>query len=150
MKQKIPFYFQEEKYTCGAACLRMALEALGIKVTEKESAQLLKTDQIRGTYHKNFRLAAEKFDLTFLEKSNSSLDGLEKLISNNWIVIINHISGNEDHYVIVSGFDENFFYFSDPWYGKERLDKISKKGLEETWHDTENCDRWLFALRLNQ
>ncbi len=99
MTPKIPLYYQEKSWTCGAAALRMALESLEIKKSENQVVKLLKTNKIRGSYHKNFPLVAEKYKLNYIVKRNSSIQDIKHLLSENWIIIINHFDIKEkvDH-----------------------------------------------------
>ena len=148
-EMKIPFYYQQTCWTCGAASLRMALEALSIKKSEKEIVRLLKTNKRRGSYHRYFPIVAEKFKLNYIVMRNSSVDDVRELISKRWIVIVNHFDNKMkvDHYVVVTKIDKNYLYLNDPWYEEDRNDKISIKEFKSIWHDTELEKGWLFAVR---
>lgn len=149
MKIDIPFYSQEKDWTCGPACLRMILEKCGIKILEKDLERALKTDNKRGTFHRNFYSMSKKFNLKSVAKKNSSINELKRLISKNFVVIINMMFNSEDdHYVIVTGFYKDLFYLNDPWTGKEKREKISKTELEKIWFDTGGCKKWLFAVKV--
>lgn len=46
----VPLYQQEEDYTCGPACIRMALYKFGYDVTESSIAQATETNKADGTF----------------------------------------------------------------------------------------------------
>ena len=75
---RFPFHKQETKYTCGAAAMRMALEFCDIKKSEKQVAKLISTNKVRGTWHKNFAIVAEKFKLNYIAMRNATIDDLKE------------------------------------------------------------------------
>ncbi|MFH1662289.1 MAG: peptidase C39 family protein [Candidatus Falkowbacteria bacterium] len=148
-KLKIPFYYQEKSWTCGAASLRMALESLDIKKSENQVVNLLRTNKIRGSYHKNFPLVAEKFKLSYIVERNSSIKEISKLLKDNWILIINYYDKKEkvDHYVVVNKIDKTKIYFNDPWYKEDRNESMLLSKFSLIWYDAEKEKRWLFGLK---
>jgi ABC-type bacteriocin/lantibiotic exporter with double-glycine peptidase domain len=146
---KMPLYYQETSWTCGAASLRMTLETLGIRKSEKQVVKLLKTNKIRGSYHKNFPAVADYFKLNHITMRNAKINDLKKLIREGWIIIINHFDPKNkvDHYVVVTKVDNKDVYFNDPWYKKDRNEKISYKRFNSIWHDIEKERGWLFAIK---
>lgn len=142
-----PFYKQETKWTCSAAAMRMALEACGIRKSEKQVVRLLKTNKIRGTWHAEFPRLAEKYKLNYVVKRNSGIEDLKRLIKERYFIIVNYYypPQNVDHYSVVKYIDSKNIYFLDPWYGKNH--KYAIPEFRKLWHDTEREKGWFIAIR---
>ena len=110
--QEIPFYKQETKYTCGPASMRMALEFCGIKKSEKQIAKLLKTNKIRGTWHKSFTSVAEKFKLNYIAFRNASISDLKQFQKNGFVIILCYFCKEEefDHYSVLKKINRKNIY----------------------------------------
>ena len=76
----IPCYRQGKEWNCGAAAMRMVLQALGFRKSEKELARLLGTSKKSGTRNKAFAELGEKLKLNYCVKRKSSLKELEKML----------------------------------------------------------------------
>jgi ABC-type bacteriocin/lantibiotic exporter with double-glycine peptidase domain len=144
------FYKQESNCTCGAAVMRMALEFCDIKKSEQQIAKLLGTNNIRGTWHKSFPLAAEKFKLNYAVERNATINDLKKYQKDKYIVIVCYLYLPEkiDHYSIVKKIDEQYIYFHDPFFGvqhKYRLSYFNKIWKSLPQHDNEKS--WFFAVK---
>lgn len=142
------YYKQETIWTCGAAAMRIALAKLGIMKSEKEIINLLKTNKIRGTYHKNFPEAAEKLKLNYIVKRDSTINDIKK-ISRDYIIIICYFIKMDkvDHYAVVNKLGKNYIYLLDPYYGNNYKLKLSN--FIKDWKSDsrwENENRWLFAI----
>ena len=145
-----PFHKQETKYTCGSASMRMALESAGIKKSEKQVEKLLRTNKVRGTWHKDFSRLAEKYLLNYVTKRNSSINDLVEYQKKGFTIIICYFYPSEkvDHYSVLKKIDKHFIYFWDPWFGPEH--KYSLKYFKTVWKSDPKYDnekRWFFALK---
>ncbi len=143
----IPFHKQETRWTCSAAAMRMALEACGIRKSEKQVVRLLKTNKIRGTWHENFPKVAEKYKLNYVVKRNSNIGDLKKFLKEKYFIIVNYYYPPQsvDHYSVIKSIDSKHIYFLDPWYGKNHKYAISE--FRKLWHDTEKEKCWLIAIK---
>lgn len=146
IEKPIPYYKQETNYTCGAACMRMVLESLGIKKSEKQIAKLLKTNKIIGTWHKNIPELAEKYKLDYVILRNASWLDLLFYRDTGWKTIVCFTREKVPHYAVVKKINWHSIYLLDPYYGpKQRffLPRFRKK-----WHDHEGA-KWLVAIKKN-
>lgn len=145
-----PFHKQETKYTCAAAAMKMALEKIGIVKSEKLLAKLLKTNKVRGTWHKDFPRVAEKYRLTYFVKRNSSIKDLKKYRARGFVVIVCYYYRPEkiDHYSVLKKIDANNIYLWDPWFGPKHKYKLSF--FRQIWKSNpkyEKEKRWFFAVK---
>ena len=144
------YHKQETEYTCGAAAMRMVLESIGINRSEKEIAKLLKTNKIRGTWHKNFPIVAEKYKLNCIVRRNARISDLKKLQKENYSIILCYYCPAEkvDHYSLLRKIDSRFIYFWDPWFGPNH--KYSLNHFNKIWKSDpkyEKEKKWLIAMK---
>ncbi len=145
---RIPYHHQERIYTCGAASLRMAFEALGIKKTEKQMARLLGTNKIKGTWEKDFPRLAERYKLKYSVEHNGSINDLKKLYKKGYILIVCFYDRKEreDHYAVVKKINSKEIHLLDPWNGPDKMYKISN--FKKMWKTISEKDlKWFIALK---
>jgi len=147
---KFPYHKQETQYTCGAAATRMALEACGIKKTERQVAKLLYTNKIRGTWVKNFSPVAEQFMLNYIVKRNATINELRKAFAEGYTIVLAYLYPPEkvDHYSVVKKIDSGHIYFWDPWFGPEH--KYTIKHFKKIWSSDprfDNQKRWFMGMK---
>ena len=147
---RFPYHRQNTKYTCGAASMRMTLESLGIRRSEKQVMKLLCTNKIRGTWTKNFSVVAKKFMLKQMSKENATINDLKKYHKKVYAIIIGYFYPREkvDHYSILRKIGLKYIYFWDPWFGPDHKYKISY--FKKIW----KCDSryepkkaWFIAIK---
>ncbi|MBU2616822.1 MAG: C39 family peptidase [Nanoarchaeota archaeon] len=147
---KFPFYKQETNYTCGAASMRMALEFFGIKKSEKQIAKLLNTNKVRGTWHKDFPLVAERFCLSYVDLRNATIRDLKTYHKKGFVIILCYFFPEKkfDHYSVLKKINERYVYFWDPLFGKNH--KYPIKHFKKIWRSDpkyENEKHWFFAVK---
>lgn len=147
--KKIIFHKQETCWTCGPAVMRMALEGMGIKKSEKQLARILKTNKIRGTWPKDLPRIAEKYSLNYAIKRNATIEDLKYFKKQGYFIIICYYIPKDkvDHYSILKKIDSEYIYFYDPWFGPDH--KYSLKYFLKIWKSDpkyENTKRWFIAL----
>jgi predicted double-glycine peptidase len=130
-----PYHKQHKFNTCGPAAMRIVLEALGIKKSEHELVEILKTNIFRGTLHKNFVKATIKDLKEFKEK------GYQIIVS---------YRPPEDfyHYAVLKSIDGKYIYLYDPWYGP--MTKYELKDFVQRWKSNplfEKKKRWFIAMK---
>jgi predicted double-glycine peptidase len=149
----VPFFEQGTEYTCGPASMRMVLEFIGIKRTEKQLMKLLRTNKVRGTWLKFFPRLAERYKLNYVVKRNSSIRDVRRLLKKGYGIIVCYSPGRTpdytvDHYSVVRRVDSKNIYLLDPWDGPKTTYSIQY--FESIWrcdptHEDEK--KWLFAVK---
>lgn len=144
------FHKQESKYTCGTASMRMALESVGIKKSEKQIKKLLGTNRVGGTWHRDFPRLAENYKLNYIAKRNSSINDLKEYQKKGFTIIVCYFYPEEKsgHYSILKKIDDKNIYLWDPWFGPKHrysLDYFKKVWKINLKYDKEKC--WFFAVK---
>lgn len=129
---EIPFLMKEFDFTCGAAALRMAIQALTeIDLTEKLVANLLGTSEVIGSplklFEENLNIVLKALnketDLTleWTVNQNGSFELLKEFLTKRYIVILNHkkISGGS-HWAILRSISDNEIVLVDPEFGSKK------------------------------
>lgn len=138
-----PFQETLRASMCGPASLKMVLSFYGIERSEKELAQLCKTDPDLGTTAENIKEAAESLSLTVEIKDNSTFEDIQAWLNKKVPVIVNWFTrGRTDypesdvpdgHLAVVVGLGEEYIYLQDPEIGKLR--KIARDDFMKVWFD---------------
>lgn len=145
-----PYYHQETKYTCGAAAMRMALEMVGIRRSEKQVGRLLGTNKVRGTWDKDFPKLAERYRLVYIVDRNASFQDLKEYHKKGFTIIISYRYPTEKmgHYSVLKKIGRKKIYFWDPLFGPNHYYSIYY--FRRLWGSDQNYDRekrWFFALK---
>jgi ABC-type bacteriocin/lantibiotic exporter with double-glycine peptidase domain len=148
--KKFPYYKQETNYTCGAACMRMALEFFNIIMTEKQIAKLLGTNRVSGTRNKNFPIIAEKLKLSYIAMRNGTINDLMVYKKKGFIIItcFFYPPDKTGHYSILKKINSKLIFFWDPFLGENHKYKISY--FEKNWKGDPKYDgekRWFFGIK---
>lgn len=146
MIKPIPYYKQETNYTCGAACMRMILESMGIKRSEKQVSNLLKTNKIIGTWHKNISELAEKYKFDYVIFRDAKILDLIFYQDTGWKTIVCFTKEKIPHYAVVKKINWHSLYLLDPYYGPKVRYTLSN--FKRKWHDQEG-ERWFMAIKKN-
>jgi len=146
---KITYHKQQKFNTCGAACLRMVLEAFEIIKSEQELAKVLKTNILHGTLHKNLTKAAWLYDLRYYSFSNAAIKDLKDFQDKGYAIIVAY-QPPEDfyHYAVLKGFDDKHIYLYDPWYGPNT--KYIIEDFIQRWKSNplfEKKRRWFIGMK---
>lgn len=111
-------YFKQEKdYTCGCACVKMALSMFEPEFIEEELLEKeLDTKPNRGTDPKN----VEKFfidrNYDVVSKEHSSVEEIQKYFEEGWAVFL-AVSVDVPHFTMYGGHNGNHIKFLDPYFG---------------------------------
>lgn len=146
----IKFHEQETKWTCGAACMKMILEACKIRKSEKLLVKLLSTNKVRGTWLRCFAQVAEKYKLNYIVQRDSTIRDLRDALENDYYILLAYYIPKEkiDHYAVVKKIDDEFIYFYDPYYGpkhKYKLTYFRKVWKTNPKHDTDKA--WFIGVK---
>jgi ABC-type bacteriocin/lantibiotic exporter with double-glycine peptidase domain len=149
---KVQHYKQEKEYTCGPATMRMVLKSFGITRSEKQLSKILKTEKRQWTPFKDLAIVPKKFNLKYVEKENSSISELRKLMEQKYKIIVCHLDLQDHirlgHYSVVKKIDKNKIYFLDPYYGPNQ--KFSINYFRKIWKSTDKQNRtnkWFIAVK---
>ncbi len=146
----IPFYEQETDWTCGPASMRMVLDALGIKKSEKQLIKLLRTNKQVGTWNESFPCLAEKYKLNYVAERNSTLSSLRNYLRKGYLLIVSYYLPKDkvSHYSVVKKISRGFIYFLDPFQGpshKYKINQFIKLWNKKSEHDEER--RWFIGIK---
>ncbi len=147
---KISYHKQQTDYTCGAASLRMALQACGIRKSEKQASKLLSTKKVKGSSNEDFPKVAEKFLLNYQVKRNAEIKDLKECLKQGYAIIVGYyyIPEHFGHYAVLKKIDSKCIYFLDPLFGPNC--KYSLRYFKEFWRNSpkgDNEKRWFFAVK---
>lgn len=149
-KQNIPYHKQETCWTCGSASTRMILEVCGIKKSEKQVVKLLGTNKIRGTWARLYPQLFDKYKLNYIVMRNAKIEDMKKLMQEGYYILTSYYYPRDkvDHFVVVSGIDDNYIYFNDPFFGPEHKYKLTY--FQKVWrtdprYDNERC--WFIGVK---
>lgn len=119
----VPCFRQERNYTCAVACLRMVLAYHHQTFTEPDLAVRCQTTEDGTTAHNVVRTAEAlgfqgvilEGDLTLLEACLAS--ELPVITYLRTAPLADMFGFDGIHAVVVTGLDESFVHFNDPWTG---------------------------------
>ena len=98
--------FRQKTGFCGPASLKMVLEYLGVKRSEKELAELSGATKEKGTEARNLLKAAKSLGFKGFVKDFSKITDIKKYVVQKKIpVIVDWFSRDEGHYSAVVGVD---------------------------------------------
>lgn len=144
----IPYYYQESEWTCGAACLRMALMACTIKRTERQVVKLLCCTRRWGTSNSMFSVVCDQFALNYTVERLSSLRRLKALVRDKYIVIVNYYLRSEHayHFAIVRSISLRTITLIDPIMGPKFT--LPCELFLKDWRGSHSVDRrWFIAIK---
>ena len=113
-------------------------------MTQNELAELLGTTEEHGTSHEQMLEGATKLGLNAKIYLGLSLNKLQEMVDDGYVVIVNWMSGrkyDEDgHYSILEDVDEDIVTINDPEFlGSIR--KFRRIDFEKMWFDFETKGR---------
>jgi predicted double-glycine peptidase/8-oxo-dGTP pyrophosphatase MutT (NUDIX family) len=136
---------QETDYSCGPASLKTVEEHYGEEKPEEELREETDADPDAGTKPEDLAAQAREDGFEVTLRENMSLDDLKRKIDAGEPTIVNlqawgdkedYKDDEAGHYVTLTGYDDQYFYFKDPVLG-DRTGKLSHEELDRRWHDEE-------------
>ena len=128
---------------CGPASLKMVLSYYGVEKTEKELAELCRTDPNLGTSAEGLKRAAEQLGFTVEVKNGSTFDDIQRWLDKKVPIIVNWFTRGridyddsevpDGHLSVVVGLDDTHIYLQDPETGGLR--KIARDDFMKAWFD---------------
>lgn len=155
---RVPYFPQQELYTCGAAATRMVLKYYGIKKSEKELKFALKTTLRGGTKFSDVRTYIKTIGLKCIIRRNirpekKGLQKLQKYLAHRIpiIVTVNRFVYDKRtpriyqkvrweskiysyHIIVLTEIDKENVYFNDPHLAVKKH-KIPIQQFIKAWYD---------------
>ena len=126
------FYKQHRYYTCGCACVRTALSKFYDDVpTEDDMVVQLNTNDQIGTHYDDLIAIADKYDLKTMYGQHGSIDQVDKLTKDGWVVVMG-ISLDVPHFVIYVQNNGNHLWYYDPFHD-DMVARLIKKFSRSQW-----------------
>lgn len=120
VKLKVPFFRQENWYTCGPACLRMLLAYFGIDISEEELEKACGTTEL-GTTPTQISTGASKSGMDAMATKNANLENLKRSLEEGSPIIVlidpSYIYGGIagfGHFIVVVGIEGDKMIYHDP------------------------------------
>lgn len=144
----ISYFKQETSYTCGPASLRMVLDSFYIKQTEKQISKITKANDKEGIWFKDLAKAVLKYNLSYIEKDNSAIKELKRLLKQKYRIIVCFFDKKQNafHYSVIKKIDERRIFLYDPWNGPNK--SYSIKYFNTIWKSNDKLrkDKWFIAI----
>src|SRR3989344_9024424 len=118
--------------SCGPASLKIALESLGRKKTEKELRKLCRVGK-GGIELEDLLKVAKKFKLKGFIKKNSDIKEIRNYLRKKYEIIVGWFHESDGHYSVVSHIDKENIYLQDPELGHLRAMRIEL--FKRIWFD---------------
>lgn len=140
------YYKQRTGYTCGVACARMVLHAVGRKTSRDKLIKMLRPTKETGTHNHAFPRVAEKLKLSYVVGRDSSWQELRRIFNAGYVIIVCYWLEDEKtgHYAVIKSVNNDGVVLMDPWYGP--MHKVSKSWFLRNWHGTQE-KRWFFGIK---
>jgi len=145
----VPFFKQENWYTCGPACLRMVLAYLGIIKTEEEVTEACGTTEL-GTTSMQMSVAFQKYGIKASSVKNANINDLKHEINEIRPIIIlidpSYIYGSLSgfgHFIVIVGFEDGEIVYHDPDEPDGKYMKCDFETFLKAWNAT-RC--WMIKI----
>ncbi len=127
----------------------MAFSFLGKFKSESALTKEAKTNK-DGTSHQGMVETALREKFYCYVNEGSSIEEIKYFIHLRLPVVVDYTqpSGEDGHYAVVSGYQDEHIILNDPWNGKNF--KLSEKEFVSRWHDchpgNHTCTWWIMVL----
>lgn len=147
MNLKLPYHHQKNCYFCGPTSLKIVLEKLGVKKTEKELARIAGTGEKDGTSHCGMVKACGMSGFSCFVHENASLKNIESFLRAGLPIITDwtDYKSGDGHYTVITEVKSKEMVFCDPWYGPAYA--VERKIFEKFWKDSlSRGKRWIMVI----
>jgi predicted double-glycine peptidase len=118
---------QQKDYTCGCACVRMAISHFEDEVpTELYLEEVLKTLSNKGTHPNQIKQYFLDKGYDVVEENNSSIERVRHFYEKDYVVML-AVSVDVPHFTIYNGDNGNHIFLFDPYFGE--ISKLLSKFL---------------------
>ena len=136
---EVPYYKQEEWYTCGPACLRMLLKYFGTSASEEDVSKACGTTEL-GTTPLQLVKGSKVFGFEAGAFKNEDLNYLKYTLENGNPVIVLLDAGilyggiqGFGHFIVITGLDINNITYHDPDIPDGKNAKCSIDRFMQAW-----------------
>ncbi|MCD4843602.1 MAG: C39 family peptidase [Methanosarcinales archaeon] len=141
----VPYFEQENWYTCGPACLRMVLAFYGINQTENELITISNCTK-RGTSPGQLSIAAREFNLQGVSIKNANISDIKQEINADRPVIVlidpeyiyNRSIDNNGHFIVIVNVRDNMIVYNDPNIQDGKLLYCTSEAFLNAWNAKKN------------
>lgn len=138
-------YKQETDYTCGPACLLMAMSVFGVSLPEEDVATIAKTNSDIGTSRSNMKKAARAFGFKVNSGTSGDLGLVTRQITTKPVIVLFKDDINSFHYSLIVSVDEEVS-IADPWSGEVR--KIPRDKFVKDWVCHNGSKAWWMTMTM--
>ncbi len=127
-------------YSCGATAMRMVLEYFGKNIPEKRLVRMIKATSDKGADMKDMASAAKSLGFQVRWRQGWTPEQAKKTLKSGLPVIVNFQEKpelGEGHYVVIVGYTQDGFIFSDPNNG-DLFWKQKIKDFMKRWYELED------------
>lgn len=136
---------QKTEYTCGPACLRMAISYYSkVCPSERVLATLASTDKDIGTTPANMVKALTALGYKPVVKNNCDVIELCTLSTRIPCIVLYEDEKDSYHYSLVMHVDEDSITLADPYIGKETV--VSLEYFLSHWRYSDGTEGWMLTL----
>jgi ATP-binding cassette subfamily B protein len=149
MALAVPFYKQEDEYTCGPVCLKMVSEFYHKKYSKAFLKKLARTTESHGTSTKNMESVMKRLGFTVVTQRNSTLKDIEMFITlGHPVVVLYTEPGTWAHYGVVTKITKHHVYIHDPY--RKPLEMFTRKAFAQRWSPKGRARRWMMVIQEKQ
>ncbi|KKS84747.1 MAG: hypothetical protein UV60_C0015G0015 [Parcubacteria group bacterium GW2011_GWA2_43_11] len=143
----VPYFKQENNYTCGAVTVQMLLRHHGIVASEDNLKIDLHTDKVYGTHHSAIINELTARGLYCYVNTGSTFDDVRFYVRDKKLpVLIHYLETIADwgHYALIVGYDRHNIFFNDPLYGHKYT--LPRTTFLERWQDEKgDFPQWMLV-----
>lgn len=138
-------YKQNTDYTCGPACIRMAISYYSsVCPTEEAIATLASTTEDIGTLPKDMVKVVRALGYKPVVKIDCDLIELCTLSTRVPCIVLYEDEKDSYHYSLVMHVDEDSITLADPYIGKEKV--VSLEYFLSHWHYSDGTKGWMLTI----
>lgn len=131
--------YKQKPGFCGPAALRVLLAYYRVNLSEEKLAELCKTTEKEGTWHRDLVTAACTAGFSVHEKTGGTIEELKKYIAKKIPVIVGWYAFNDEHYSVIYNITDNYIHMVDTeGHLKDQKRHMTIKRFKELWFDYDN------------
>jgi predicted double-glycine peptidase len=128
---KKPIAIDQTPGFCGPACLKSILHFYNTHEELEDIAKNIGATEEHGIEAEDLLSGAKKYNLKGYIKNNSSFKEVEKLLKENYQIIVEWFSNDDSHYSVVSDINDTEIEIMDPSVGEYKI--ITQKEFAPIW-----------------
>jgi len=142
-------YSQQTDYTCGPACLRMAISVYtSVVPSEEVLSNLCKSNTRIGTSRNSMMRVVRGLGYSVKQKTKATILDLYNSSLCTPTLVMYMDFPDSWHYAIVITVTDKHVVLADPWEGAIR--KIPLSEFIRAWVSTNGTERWYMSIAVNK